>query len=334
LALTDPSGLVKLKQTGECFFSLPESLFDQDHPGHYFRRLKSVSLTIPAVAGPYQGVHATLTLMKSSLRHDATSPVGGYARDTTADDPRFRDTVCALQSLSTSHANNDTGMFELNFRDDRFLPFEGRGAVSDWKLTLDPEANRWDLDTLADVLVHVNYTAREGGTNLKTEAKKTLPDSGARLFSMRQEFSTAWHRFLHPTENADLQNLVFDLRGKFPYHRSETDPDIARVDLFLKIKGMPNSPADVPIHLYENTTGSGTDHFAGIPLVSDTALGHIHHAPKAFAPAKNAGEWMFRVLGGEIPSFLAETVTVEGIPHKHLNKEMVEDAYLLVSFER
>jgi hypothetical protein len=29
------------------------------------------------------------------------------------------------QSIATSNAQNDDGMFELNFRDERYLPFEG-----------------------------------------------------------------------------------------------------------------------------------------------------------------------------------------------------------------
>jgi hypothetical protein len=35
-----------------------------------------------------------------------------------------------MQSIATSHAQNDSGMFELNFRDERYLPFEGAGAIS------------------------------------------------------------------------------------------------------------------------------------------------------------------------------------------------------------
>ena len=32
------------------------------------------------------------------------------------------------------------GMFETNLRDERFLPFEGAGAISSWTLTLPSEA--------------------------------------------------------------------------------------------------------------------------------------------------------------------------------------------------
>ena len=47
LALTQPLMLVGLLQTGSCTINLDETLFDFDHPGHYFRRLRSVALTIP-----------------------------------------------------------------------------------------------------------------------------------------------------------------------------------------------------------------------------------------------------------------------------------------------
>ena len=38
-------------------------MFDLDYPGQYMRRIKSVTLTIPASTGPYTGVHCRLTLL-------------------------------------------------------------------------------------------------------------------------------------------------------------------------------------------------------------------------------------------------------------------------------
>ena len=49
---------------------------------------------------------------------------------------RFLDDFGAVQSIATSHAQNDSGLFELNFRDERYLPFEGAGAVSEWRIEL------------------------------------------------------------------------------------------------------------------------------------------------------------------------------------------------------
>ncbi len=41
LAITQPEALVTLLQTGSCMFTLDEALFDADHPGQYFRRLRA-----------------------------------------------------------------------------------------------------------------------------------------------------------------------------------------------------------------------------------------------------------------------------------------------------
>jgi hypothetical protein len=49
---------------------------------------------------------------------------------------RFVDYTGSVQSIVTSGASNDSGLFETNLRDERFLPFEGAGAVSTWQLDL------------------------------------------------------------------------------------------------------------------------------------------------------------------------------------------------------
>src|SRR6266487_2303668 len=68
LAMLDPLALVRLRETGRCFFRLPEELFDLDYPGHYFRRIKSVSVSLPSVVGPYTTVSCTLRLLNHSIR--------------------------------------------------------------------------------------------------------------------------------------------------------------------------------------------------------------------------------------------------------------------------
>ena len=81
LLLHDPGALIALKVTGECVVDLPEELFDLDYPGHYLRRLRDVSLTIPCVAGPYTSINCTLTLLSSKIRFDpgtaGAAPGGG-----------------------------------------------------------------------------------------------------------------------------------------------------------------------------------------------------------------------------------------------------------------
>ena len=90
-------------------------------------------------------------------------------------------------------------MFETNLRDDRYLPFEGTGvAGSQWRLTLPSDVKQFDFDTITDVVVHVRYTAREGGDLLKASAVKNLQSQiskantiGSACFSL---FATIFHR--------------------------------------------------------------------------------------------------------------------------------------------
>jgi hypothetical protein len=70
LAGLDPLAFITLKQSGRCFLELSESVFDRDYPGHYMRRIKNISVTIPCVVGPYTSVNATLTLLSSKTRTD------------------------------------------------------------------------------------------------------------------------------------------------------------------------------------------------------------------------------------------------------------------------
>ena len=86
LVLLDPLALITLKETGQCIVSLPEAFFDMDYPGHYMRRIKSVSLTIPCVTGPYTSVNCTLTLVQSKIRWNSSSAVGKYPENPVGSD--------------------------------------------------------------------------------------------------------------------------------------------------------------------------------------------------------------------------------------------------------
>ncbi|MCC3473818.1 MULTISPECIES: toxin [unclassified Microcoleus] len=206
LLQVNPLELLKLRTTGRCTVTLPEELFDMDCPGHYFRRIKNVAVSIPCVTGPYTSVNCTLTLTKSSIRKSALLG-DDYAR-VDAEDTRFSDYFGSLQSIVTSSGQNDSGLFETNLRDDRYLPFEGSGVVSEWQLQLPANPSnqdplQFDYNTISDIILHLRYTAREGGQLLKNGAIEHLKNQinaaqtigSVRLFSMRHEFPTGWAKF-------------------------------------------------------------------------------------------------------------------------------------------
>jgi len=70
------------------------------------------------------------------------------------------------QAIATPSGQCDSGLFELNFNDERYLPFEYMGAVSRWRIELPSENNYLELNTI----IRLNYTAREGGDLLRKAA--------------------------------------------------------------------------------------------------------------------------------------------------------------------
>jgi hypothetical protein len=220
LAQIFPAKLLELITTGATLLDLPEWLFNMDYPGHYMRRIKSVSISIPNVAGPYTNVNCTLTLLKSSIRINSLLRNGDYVKDPNADDPRFIDQLGAIQSIATSHGQNDSGMFELNFNDERYLPFEGAGVISSWKIDLPAATNQFDLTSISDVIIHMNYTARDAGSALSTAGLEdlleyNLPKAGMMLFSLKHDFPTEWNEFL--SDSVD-NSISFEIKRDYlPY---------------------------------------------------------------------------------------------------------------------
>ena len=201
-----PAALLVLKATGTCQVSVPEWVFDLSTPGHYLRRIKSVSITIPCVTGPYTSPSCKLTLTKSTLR---TSPLvgDGYQRRTDRTDDRFVDYFSATQSIVASSGQNDAGLFEQSMRDERPLPFEGAGVESVWTLELPTKFRQFDYATISDVILHFRYTARDGGAPLRDAAVNNLTALFAAaqdapltlLLSLRHDFPNEWATFLGGT---------------------------------------------------------------------------------------------------------------------------------------
>jgi hypothetical protein len=248
LMMLDPLALIKLRATGSCDFEIPEAMFDLDHPGQYFRRTKTVSISLPCIAGPYTSVSAKLSLINNRYRKNINPDnlaTTGYIED-PGNDERFVYNVGTIQSIATSNAQNDSGVFELNFRDDRYLPFEGTGAISTWRLELPKEIRQFNYTTIADAIIHIRYTAREGGSSLKGIAETALKD---RLESIKQELSETglhiaidmkhdlpneWHLF--------KKNGLIDLtitKYRLPYMAQTLDAAIENVMFVAKVKGNP-----------------------------------------------------------------------------------------------
>lgn len=264
-----PEQLLVLKETGVCEFEIPEWLFDLDAPGHYRRRIKMVSLTIPCVIGPYTAIHCKAQLVKNSFRY-STELTLGYDRrppdDSAGSDDRFVDDRKILEAVVTSTAQNDAGLFEPGMRDERYLPFEGAGAISRWRLELPTEFRTLDYDTISDVILHIRYTARDGGEPLRAAAtasvRSLLGDATARslfrLFSLRHEFPGEWHRFASSSIST-MTTMTVDLASaRFPYFTQGRTVTIQQASTVVRSKsGTPPSvmiaPGQTPSDLTQAT---------------------------------------------------------------------------------
>ena len=259
LRLSFPMEFLRLKLTGCCEIDIHEWMFDLDYPGQFMRRIRNVSLTIPCVAGPFNEVHCRLTLLRSGTRIDPLPRLpaakccdccqSGNGYPVCPHDPRWVSENGAMEAIATSSGANDAGLFEVNFRDERYLPFEFRGAVSRWRVELPQETNYFEMDSLGDVVLQLNYTSREGGEVLRRAAREAsacdLPGAGWCLFDLRHDFADAWDRFEAP--HHDNHNHHHDRHGRelelrftrsmFPFVPGHRDLYICKMVLLFERPG-------------------------------------------------------------------------------------------------
>jgi hypothetical protein len=250
LRLHFPEAFLQLQNTGYCEIGIPEWMFDLDYPGHYMRRIKNISVTIPCVVGPYTGVHCRLTLLSSVTRvspelldpaHvccDEESIKNGYVP--LDEDVRIIKTYAVKEAISTtSSGQNDSGMFELNFRDERYLPFEFAGTVSRWRIELPLENNHFDMESLSDFVLHLNFMAREGGDNLRVAARECarefVPGNGVRFLDAKRELSGSWRETSKRNSDARFQQLGLKInRSMFPFLTNNRSVAINQLELLFE----------------------------------------------------------------------------------------------------
>lgn len=251
-----PTALEELLATGRCKLEVTETLLDGDFPGHYFRRIKSVSLSARGTFQAQANVNCTLTLLDNRIRTGANAS-GSYPQAEDGDDPRFLSNATPVQAIATSRPTADAGMFELRFDDDRYLPFEGAGAISSWRIDLHQADNAVDLAEITDVVLSLSYSARSGGAPLEAAARqnreKLLARGGLQpppqqRVSLRHDLPEIWKRLGEAPQGQDVEaalpllaerfsaryrGLVLRLEGLTAYAHARAD--VQRDTLRLKI---------------------------------------------------------------------------------------------------
>ncbi len=163
-----PEAFAMLRNNGSCFFTLTERMFDVDYPGHFFRIIKSIAISVQSPAlTPNQSLNATLiqlnnrTLLEPDI--EAVRYLMGVEGINQPDATVVRSNWRANQQIAVSRPNRDNGMFgdfdSLLLFDDRYFPFEGTGAVSSWELEI-PQAPQFLSANDSDIIIHLKYTSR------------------------------------------------------------------------------------------------------------------------------------------------------------------------------
>jgi hypothetical protein len=235
-------------------FSLDEGLFDLDFPGHYMRRIRCVTVTIPAVVGAFNGINATLTLIQHKYRVSTlVNSAEEYASAATASATgAFQTDNLPITSVAICSGSDDPGAFNLSFGGPQSVPFEGAGAISTWRLEFPSTIRRFDFESISDVVLRVQYTASDGGARLRSFANvtvsnaiKAVTDSPAArkdglwaMLDLRTDYSNEWYGFAKrmvagangDAANANVSLQLGNVRDRLPFW--------ARNEPALKIKSV------------------------------------------------------------------------------------------------
>ena len=261
LAQLNPIALAELRATGTCEFELDEAFWNRHAPELYFRRFANVAVSVPAVVGPFGGVHGRLSLLRASYRADPSLPGtdgtsttdelrDAYLRQQDGEDSRFVDQFARPGDfIVLSTGVRDTGLGADEAKEDRYRPLENLGVHSLLRLQILQRDNAFDLATMSDVILHVEYTARDGGARLATAARAALASLSAPegfLISLRHQYPSEWQAF------KSGQAVELDIERQLPAmgpNRDQRTFDNLNVAMLVRAKTQPATDAAVTVAL-------------------------------------------------------------------------------------
>jgi hypothetical protein len=204
LSLIDAEALIKLQTEGVCDFHIPETLFDLDFAGQTFRRIRGVQMEIHCNASVGMGVNAKLSMTSNRIR---VKPIAA----SYSDSEDYLPSRIGITTIATSQAEAYAGVFNFDFRDERYLPFEGAGVDSSWRLELPKEFRQFEYESISDVVLRISYTARNGAAeNVK---QNIINDWGTKKSAIR--LSAIDSGALERLQNGETISIKF-MKSHFP----------------------------------------------------------------------------------------------------------------------
>ena len=271
-----PVEFQRFRETGVMLFATPMIAFDRDFPGHYLRLIHRVRVTMIALVPPGMGIAATLTAAGTSR-----VVVGGTIFQNIAVNHGHR-------SVAFTSPRDATGTFELDPQADLITPFEGMGVDALWELRMPRAANLLDYDSIAEVLVTIEYFALDS-FEYRQQIIHTLKDTvqADRPFSFWRELSDAWYDLNNPDQTSTPLIVRFTTtRADFPANLEQLK--IAHVLLYFARADGENFEVPVSHFRFEESDGSGP--VGGGSTSIDGVIG---------TRRGNAGSWMPMI--GKVP---------------------------------
>lgn len=329
LARLSPTELYRLQTTGECTITLGEALFDLDFPGHYCRQIHSVQLRLLDGAGEQMAsANVELTQIRNDLVLAPSEEAVAYLLGEGGDDAPLtvRQNWQSRQQIALSNAENPWGTVEdyANYGDDRFLPFQGTGAVSVWRCSVPQKTNGFAISAITDVTLTIVYTALNGGDLFRQKVETLLSresfQCGA-LLALADAFPAAWEAFMTPEDGARTQQLTFPVTaGDFP--RNQSDLKLAAVDLQLDV------PGNVILSAAAEYIGLTIVDEAETPVVLDRRVGSVEGGD--LPASRFGGDWSLTFDLDKLATYPESRVLLG--EDGYLDPEVLRNICLVVSY--
>jgi hypothetical protein len=136
-------------------------------------------------------------------------------------------------------------------------PFEDRGVDTKWEFRLPKAANAFSYDSVADLLITIDYTALDSADYRETVIRQLDPAiSAQRAFSLR-DFIDDWYAFNNPTEGATSRTMKFRIRREhFPPNLKNDDIQIEQLLACFVPKDGVTLPSGIKVaNLYRGAAG-------------------------------------------------------------------------------
>lgn len=178
-----------LKGAKKLSFGLSHKFFDTDFPGHYARKIHSLSVTFPTLLPPYQNMRVLLEQTSNTLlvSPDIEAVESLYTSAEQKNSESIIRNLRVNQKIILSRGSDDSGEFpEDAFTGGQYHSFEHSGAISHWQLSVPRPQNSTELiDNLNDIIIKLNYTAKSGNDAFEKAVNELLENTESTI----KEFS-------------------------------------------------------------------------------------------------------------------------------------------------